>query len=68
VPVRSGERIEAMTNEQLRERAENLIREKRMPSIEKLSSAILEMRRKYAAQIRMARREAKEATRENKTQ
>jgi hypothetical protein len=48
-----------MTNEQLRERAEKLIREERMPSIEKLSSVILEMRRKYAAQIRMAQREAR---------
>jgi hypothetical protein len=57
-----------MTDEQLRKRAEKLIREDRMPSIEKLSSMILEMRGKYAAQIRMARREAKEATRDHKTQ
>jgi hypothetical protein len=48
-----------MTDEQLRKRAKKLIREDHMPSIEKLSSVILEMRRIYAAQIRMARREAR---------
>lgn len=59
MPLRSGEGAKTVTDEQLRKRAEKLIREDRMPSIDKLSSVILEMRRKYAAQIRMARREAR---------
>jgi len=49
-----------MTNEQLRKRAEKLIREGRMPTLSEVCEAVLEARRKYALLIRRAQREAKE--------
>ncbi|HKM67175.1 MAG TPA: hypothetical protein VJX70_08420 [Candidatus Acidoferrum sp.] len=42
----------------LRRRAEKLIREGRLPSLARLSQAILEARKKYAIRIRRARHEA----------
>jgi hypothetical protein len=50
----------SMTEEQLKREAERLIATGKMPSIEKLASVVLKMRRKYANQIRRARRKAKE--------
>ena len=57
-----------MTEQQLRKRAEKLIREGKMPTLSELTAAILETRKVYANKIRRARREAKEAKREYKTQ
>jgi hypothetical protein len=48
-------------NEQhLREEAERLIKSGEMPSLEELCAAVLESRKKYANQIRRARREARD--------
>ena len=51
--------ISSQAMAQLRTRAEQLIRTGQMPSLEKLTAAILEARKKYAAKIRMARRNAR---------
>ena len=48
----------SMTEEQLEREADRLIATGKMPSLEKLSAVILEMRQKYAVAIRRARREA----------
>jgi hypothetical protein len=49
-----------MTEQQLCKRADKLLREGRMPTLQELSAAILATRRKFAIPIRRARREAKE--------
>jgi hypothetical protein len=47
-----------MTDERLKRDADRLIATGKMPSLEKLSAVVLEMRQKYAVKIRRARREA----------
>jgi hypothetical protein len=49
-----------VTEQQLRKRAEKLLREGRMPSLAELSQTVLEARKKYGLKIRRARREARE--------
>jgi hypothetical protein len=49
-----------MTEEQMRREVERLIKTGKMPTLEELSAAVLEARKKYAPQIRRARREAAE--------
>ena len=51
--------MKKLTEKQLQHEAEKLIREGRMPSLETLCTAVLEARKKYANQIRRARREAR---------
>jgi vacuolar-type H+-ATPase subunit H len=51
--------VKKLTEKQLQHEAEKLIREGRMPSLETLCTAVLEARKKYANQIRRARREAR---------
>jgi vacuolar-type H+-ATPase subunit H len=48
-----------VTNDELRKRAEQLIREGKMPTLRELNDAVLKVRQKYAYQIRRARRESK---------
>jgi len=50
----------SMTEEQLKREADRLVATGKMPSIEKLASVVLMIRRKYATQIRRARREAQD--------
>lgn len=50
----------SMTEEQLKREADRLIAIGEMPSLEKLSAVVLEIRQKYAVKIRRARREAAE--------
>lgn len=47
--------------EKLRQRAAKLVATGKMPSLDEVCAAVLEARRKYANQIRRARREAREA-------
>jgi hypothetical protein len=47
-----------ITEKQLREEAERLISTGKMPSLEKLSQAVLETRMKFVMKVRRARREA----------
>lgn len=51
--------MKKLTEKQLQAQAAKLIREYKMPSLETLCEAILETRKKYANQIRRARREAR---------
>lgn len=51
--------MKKLTEKQLQREAAKLIREGRMPSLETLCAAVLEARKKYANQIRRARREAR---------
>jgi hypothetical protein len=51
--------VKKLTEKQLQREAAKLIREGRMPSLETLCAAVLEARKKYANQIRRARREAR---------
>ncbi len=53
--------LRLMTEEELRREAERLIKAGKMPTLRELSAAVLEVRKRYASQIRRARREAKEA-------
>ena len=43
---------------ELRAEAERLVRDREMPSLSELAQAVLSSRKKYAAKIRRARREA----------
>ena len=52
--------MRSISEQQLRREAERLIRSGKMPSLEEVCAAVLEARRKYANQIRRARREARE--------
>ena len=51
--------MKKLTEKQLQREAERLIREGKMPSLETLCATVLETRKKYANQIRRARREAR---------
>ena len=50
--------IDKLTQERLQREAEHLIKSGKMPSLEELCAVVLEARKKYANQIRRARREA----------
>jgi hypothetical protein len=52
-----GDRV---TEEQMRREVERLIKTGKMPTLEELSAAVLEARKKYASKIRRARRENRE--------
>jgi len=56
-----------MTEEQMRWEVERLIKTRKMPTLEELSAAVLEARKKYANKIRRARRENREDTAASKT-
>jgi hypothetical protein len=49
--------VAPLSERQLRAEAERLVCSGKMPSLEKLSAAVLETRKKYATRIRRARRE-----------
>jgi hypothetical protein len=53
--------MKKLTPKQLEREAAKLIREGRMPSIEKLAATIVDIRRKYRLDILRARRDAREA-------
>jgi vacuolar-type H+-ATPase subunit H len=54
-----------MNEQQMREEAERLIKSGKMPSLEEVCAAVLEARKKYANQIRRARREARISRKSN---
>jgi len=54
--------VAQLSEPELRAEAERLLREGRMPSLEELSAAVLETRKKFAVKIRRARREHAERT------
>jgi len=56
-----------MTEEQMRREVERLIRTCKMPTLEELSAAVLEARKKYENKIRRACRENQEDTAASKT-
>lgn len=49
--------MKILNEKELRREAERLIKAGKMPSLEELCAAVLEARKKYANQIRRARRE-----------
>lgn len=51
--------MKILNEKELRREAERLIKAGKMPSLEELCAAVLEARKKYANQIRRARREAR---------
>jgi hypothetical protein len=51
-----------MTEEQMRREVKRLIKTGKMPTLEELSAAVLEARKKYANKIRRARGENREDT------
>jgi hypothetical protein len=53
--------LRLMSEEELRREAERLIETGKMLTLQELSAAVLEARKRHANQIRRARREAKEA-------
>jgi len=54
-----------LTQKQLQQEAERLVREGRMPSLQELCAAVLEARKEYANKIRRARREARVSRKSN---
>jgi hypothetical protein len=52
--------MKKLTQKQLQREAERLIASGKMPALGELCAAVLQTRKKYAAQIRRARREARE--------
>jgi hypothetical protein len=56
--VRRAKPFVELSQHELREEAERLVRDGKMPSLADLSQAVLESRKVYAIKIRRARREA----------
>jgi hypothetical protein len=52
--------VDKLTQKRLQQEAARLIREGKMPLLEEVCAAVLEAQKKYANQIRRARREARE--------
>ena len=50
--------VAPLSTRDLRAEAERLLRERRMPTIEEFTAAVLEARQKYSTKIRRARRES----------
>jgi hypothetical protein len=50
--------VAPLSAQDLRAEAKRLLRERRMPTIEEFTAAVLAARQKYATEIRRARREA----------
>jgi hypothetical protein len=51
--------VKVLCEEELQREAERLIRTGQMPMLDELCAAVLEARKKYAIQIRRARRETR---------
>jgi len=50
--------VEPLSEQALRRRLKKLVKAGKLPSLEELSAAVLESRKKYANKIRRARRDA----------